>query len=96
MEKIHEKVSVHINDTHPAVAPAEFMCLLVDEYRLEWDVAWDVTTKTMSYTNHTILAEALEKWDAELFKKVLPRVYQIILEIDNRFVSDMASSGVAP
>lgn len=96
MEKIHEKVSVHINDTHPAVAPAEFMRLLVDEYRLEWDVAWDVTTKTMSYTNHSILAEALEKWDAELFKKVLPRVYQIILEIDNRFVSDMASSGVAP
>lgn len=96
MEKIHEKVSVHINDTHLAVAPAEFMRLLVDEYRLEWDVAWDVTTKTMSYTNHTILAEALEKWDAELFKKVLPRVYQIILEIDNRFVSDMASSGVAP
>ena len=96
LEKIHEKVSVHINDTHPAVAPAEFMRLLVDEYRLEWDVAWDVTTKTMSYTNHTILAEALEKWDAELFKKVLPRVYQIILEIDNRFVSDMASEGVAP
>ena len=96
LEKIHEKVSVHINDTHPAVAPTEFMRLLVDEYRLEWDVAWDVTTKTMSYTNHTILAEALEKWDAELFKKVLPRVYQIILEIDNRFVSDMASDGVAP
>ena len=96
LKKIHEKVSVHINDTHPAVAPAEFMRLLVDEYRLEWDVAWDVTTKTMSYTNHTILAEALEKWDAELFKKVLPRVYQIILEIDNRFVSDMASNGVAP
>ena len=96
MEKIHEKVSVHINDTHPAVAPAEFMRLLVNEYRLEWDVAWDVTAKTMSYTNHTILAEALEKWDAELFKKVLPRVYQIILEIDNRFVSEMASDGVAP
>lgn len=96
LEKIHEKVSVHINDTHPAVAPAEFMRLLVDEYRLEWDVAWDVTTKTMSYTNHTILAEALEKWDVELFKKVLPRVYQIILEIDNRFVSEMASDGVAP
>lgn len=96
LEKIHEKVSVHINDTHPAVAPAEFMRLLVDEYRLEWNVAWDVTTKTMSYTNHTILAEALEKWDVELFKKVLPRVYQIILEIDNRFVSEMASDGVAP
>lgn len=96
LENIHEKVSVHINDTHPAVAPAEFMRLLVDEYRLEWNVAWEVTTKTMSYTNHTILAEALEKWDAELFKKVLPRVYQIILEIDNRFVSNLAAEGVAP
>ena len=96
LENIHEKVSVHINDTHPAVAPAEFMRLLVDEYRMEWNVAWDVTTKTMSYTNHTILAEALEKWDAELFKKVLPRVYQIILEIDNRFVSNLAAEGVAP
>jgi glycogen phosphorylase len=96
LENIHEKVSVHINDTHPAVAPAEFMRLLVDEYRMEWNVAWEVTTKTMSYTNHTILAEALEKWDAELFKKVLPRVYQIILEIDNRFVSNLAAEGVAP
>lgn len=94
LENIHEKVSVHINDTHPAVAPAEFMRLLVDEYGLEWDIAWQATVKTMSYTNHTILSEALEKWDANLFKQVLPRVYQIVLEIDNRFVVEMAQKGV--
>ncbi|KXT76362.1 Glycogen phosphorylase [Streptococcus sp. DD10] len=94
LQDIHEKVSVHINDTHPAVAPAEFMRLLIDEYGLEWDDAWNATVKTMSYTNHTILSEALEKWDAGLFKHVLPRVYQIILEIDNRYVAEMAARGV--
>ncbi len=93
LEQIHEKVSVHINDTHPAVAPAEFMRLLMDEYGLEWSAAWEATVKTISYTNHTILQEALEKWDANLFKTVLPRVYQIILEIDNRFVADLAQKG---
>ncbi|MCU9533892.1 glycogen/starch/alpha-glucan phosphorylase [Streptococcus sp. CSL10205-OR2] len=96
LEKIHEKVSVHINDTHPAVAPAEFMRLLIDEYGLEWQEAWETTIKTMSYTNHTILSEALEKWDEGLFKKLLPRVYQIILEIDNRYVVKMATDGVDP
>lgn len=96
LEQIHEKVSVHINDTHPAVAPAEFMRLLLDDCGLEWADAWNATVKTMSYTNHTILSEALEKWDAELFKNVLPRVYQIILEIDNRYVSDMAACGIDP
>lgn len=96
LEQIHEKVSVHINDTHPAVAPAEFMRLLLDDCGLEWADAWNATVKTMSYTNHTILSEALEKWDAELFKNVLPRVYQIILEIDNRYVSDMATRGIDP
>lgn len=94
LEQIHEKVSVHINDTHPAVAPAEFMRLLIDEYGLEWDAAWQATVKTMSYTNHTILSEALEKWDADLFKRVLPRVYQIVLEIDSRYVADLAQKGV--
>ena len=68
----------------------------MDEYSLEWADAWNATVKTMSYTNHTILSEALEKWDAELFKNVLPRVYQIILEIDNRYVTEMASRGIAP
>lgn len=96
LEQIPEKVSVHINDTHPAVAPAEFMRLLLDDCGLEWADAWNATVKTMSYTNHTILSEALEKWDAELFKNVLPRVYQIILEIDNRYVSDMATRGIDP
>lgn len=94
LEQIHEKVSVHINDTHPAVAPAEFMRLLVDDYGLDWSTAWNTTVKTMSYTNHTILSEALEKWDAELFKHVLPRVYQIVLEIDNRFVAEIAQKGI--
>lgn len=94
LETIHEKVSVHINDTHPAVAPAEFMRLLVDDYGLPWEAAWNATVQTMSYTNHTILSEALEKWDAELFKNVLPRVYQIILEIDNRFVAHLAQNSV--
>lgn len=95
LERIHEKVSVHINDTHPAVAPAEFMRLLVDEYGLAWDVAWSTTIQTMSYTNHTILAEALEKWDARLFAEVLPRIYQIIHEIDNRFIAEQVGLGRA-
>ena len=72
------------------------MRLLVDEYDLEWADAWNATVKTMSYTNHTILSEALEKWDAELFKNVLPRVYQIILEIDNRYIAKMAGRGLDP
>ena len=95
LKDIHEKVSVHINDTHPAVAPAEFMRLLLDEYGLSWEDAWNATVKTMSYTNHTILQEALEKWDQQLFKRVLPRVYQIILEIDNRYIAEMAGRGIA-
>ncbi|MEK5288703.1 glycogen/starch/alpha-glucan phosphorylase [Streptococcus sp. FSL R7-0212] len=96
LEEIYKKVSVHINDTHPAVAPAEFMRLLIDEYGIEWEDAWQATIRTMSYTNHTILSEALEKWNADLFKNVLPRVYQIILEIDNRFVAEMAKKGIRP
>lgn len=94
LKDLYQKVSVHINDTHPAVAPAELMRLLIDDYGLEWDEAWEATIKTMSYTNHTILSEALEKWDIELFKFVLPRVYQIILEIDNRYVKDLAQKGI--
>ncbi|PIO78784.1 glycogen/starch/alpha-glucan phosphorylase [Streptococcus parauberis] len=96
LEEIYKKVSVHINDTHPAVAPAEFMRLLIDEYGIEWEDAWQATIRTMNYTNHTILSEALEKWNADLFKNVLPRVYQIILEIDNRFVAEMAKKGIRP
>jgi starch phosphorylase len=96
LKDIHEKVSVHINDTHPAVAVAEFMRLLVDEHDLTWEEAWHATVETMSYTNHTILAEALEKWDVPLFREVVPRVYQICLEIDRRFVQEMSGKGVDP
>ena len=71
------------------------MRLLLDEYGLSWEDAWNATVKTMSYTNHTILQEALEKWDQQLFKRVLPRVYQIILEIDNRYIAEMAGRGIA-
>ena len=78
-----------MNDTHPTVAVAELMRILLDEEGLEWDEAWDVTTKTVAYTNHTIMAEALEKWPIELFSRLLPRIYQIIEEIDRRFVEQI-------
>lgn len=82
-------VAVHINDTHPAMAVAELMRLLVDEHRVDWDTAWSITQKTMSYTNHTIMAEALEKWDVNMFKQLLPRLFDIITEIDRRYVESL-------
>ena len=96
MAKIHEKVAVHINDTYPAMAVPELMRILVDEYDLDWDDAWAATTQVMSYTNHTILSEALEKWDAGLFKEIVPRIYQIVGEIDRQFVKAWVGKVDAP
>ena len=86
IKKLYEKVTIQMNDTHPTVAVAELMRILLDEEGLGWDDAWEVTTKTCAYTNHTIMAEALEKWPIDLFSRLLPRVYQIIQEIDRRFI----------
>ncbi len=86
IRKFYEKVTFQLNDTHPTVAVAELMRILMDEHYLTWDEAWEVTTKTCAYTNHTIMAEALEKWPIELFSRLLPRIYQIIEEINRRFV----------
>jgi len=87
--KFYEKASFQLNDTHPTVAVAELMRILLDEENLEWDEAWEITTKTCAYTNHTIMAEALEKWPIELFSRLLPRVYQIVEEINRRFVAQI-------
>ncbi len=89
IRRFHEKVTFQLNDTHPTVAIAELMRILMDEYYLTWDDAWTVTTKTCAYTNHTIMAEALEKWPIELFSRLLPRVYQIVEEINRRFVKEI-------
>ena len=89
IRKFHEKVTFQLNDTHPTVAVADLMRILVDEEGLEWDEAWEVTRKTCAYTNHTIMAEALEKWPIELFSRLLPRVYQIVEEINRRFVIEI-------
>ncbi|MCH5274642.1 MAG: glycogen/starch/alpha-glucan phosphorylase [Lachnospiraceae bacterium] len=87
IRKFHEKVTFQLNDTHPTVAIAELMRILMDDYDLEWDEAWEVTTKTCAYTNHTIMSEALEKWPIELFSRLLPRIYQIVEEINRRFLN---------
>ncbi len=84
-----EKVAVHINDTHPAVAVPELMRILIDQEGLEWDEAWKITTNTISYTNHTIMSEALEKWPIDLFKELLPRIYMIVQEINERFCREL-------
>ena len=89
IRKFHEKVTFQLNDTDPTVAVAELMRILVDEEGLEWDEAWEITRKTCAYTNHTIMAEALEKWPIELFSRLLPRVYQIVEEINRRFVIEI-------
>ena len=89
IRKFYEKATFQLNDTHPTVAVAELMRVLLDEEHLEWDEAWEVTTKTCAYTNHTIMSEALEKWPIELFSRLLPRVYQIIEEINRRFIQEI-------
>lgn len=86
MHNLPKYVAVHINDTHPAMAVAELMRLLVDEYHIDWDEAWKITVQVMSYTNHTIMAEAMEKWDINMMTQLLPRIMQIITEIDRRYV----------
>ena len=89
ISKLPEKVTFQMNDTHPTVAVAELMRILLDEENLGWNEAWDITTKCCAYTNHTIMAEALEKWPIDLFSRLLPRIYQIIQEIDRRFIAQV-------
>ena len=89
IHKIYEKVCFQLNDTHPTVAIAELMRILMDDYGLSWEESWDITTKTCAYTNHTIMSEALEKWPLELFSRLLPRIYQIIEEINRRFILEI-------
>ncbi len=91
IHKLYEKATFQMNDTHPTVAVAELMRILLDEENLGWDEAWEITTKCCAYTNHTIMAEALEKWPMELFSRLLPRIYQIIEEINRRFIIEIES-----
>lgn len=97
IHKFHEKVTFQLNDTHPTVAIPELMRILMDDYNLTWEEAWSITTKTCAYTNHTIMAEALEKWPIELFSRLLPRIYQIVEEINRRFILEVEAkyAGVA-
>ena len=89
IHKLYEKVTFQMNDTHPTLVVPELMRILMDEYQLGWDEAWAITTKSCAYTNHTIMAEALEKWPIEIFSRLLPRVYQIVEEINRRFIIEI-------
>ena len=89
VRKLYEKICFQLNDTHPTVTVAELMRILMDDEKLTWDEAWEVTNKACAYTNHTIMAEALEKWPIELFSRLLPRIYQIVEEINRRFVGQV-------
>lgn len=92
INELYKYVGVHINDTHPSVAVAELMRLLVDEEGLTWDEAWYITTNVMAYTNHTILSEALEKWPVDIFRALLPRIYMIVEEINRRFCNELSAA----
>lgn len=92
-QELPNKIAIHINDTHPALCIPEMMRILLDEEGLSWNEAWDITTRVMSYTNHTILCEALERWSEGIMKKLLPRMYMIIEEINRRYVNDLRSKG---
>lgn len=94
LKNLPEKAAIHANDTHPALAIPELMRLLMDEHEFSWDEAWDITSRTVNYTNHTVMAEALEKWDQNTFSSVLPRIYAITCEIDRRFIAAMDERGV--
>ena len=89
LRQLHEKIAIHINDTHPVLAIPELMRILLDEEKLAWGEAWHITTQTISYTNHTTLSEALEKWPIHIFKPLLPRIYMIIEEINERFCHEL-------
>lgn len=93
LDELPNRIVIQINDTHPSLVVPELMRILVDEHAYDWDKAWDITTKTCAYTNHTILAEALEKWPVSILQPVLPRVYQIIEEINRRFCGDLLAKG---
>ena len=93
INRLHEKVAIHINDTHPTLCIPELMRILLDEEGLSWDEAWDITKHTISYTNHTIMTEAMEKWPIEMIKKLLPRIYMIIEEINRRYEQELVEDG---
>ncbi len=94
LENLSDKVSIHINDTHPALCVPELMRILMDDYGFGWDDAWNITKKTLSYTNHTVMSEALERWSEEMFKSLLPRIHQIITEINRRLIIEL--NGIYP
>lgn len=93
LDNLPDKAAIHANDTHPALAIPELMRLLMDEHGYSWDEAWDMTCRTVNYTNHTVMAEALEKWDESTFRTVLPRIYAITCEINRRFIAEMGARG---